>query len=66
MYVIYVNHPNDRVTIHKDSCSEYRTRRSNTTKNGYWKSGFGILQQAEQFARNENKSTIRYCKKCRP
>jgi len=62
MFRVYVNHPNNKAIVHRDSCGCYRG--IDKTHNGYWKHGFETAEQALEFARNTGKQIIDFCALC--
>ncbi len=45
MYVVYVNHPNNKAIVHDTDCGKYTNRRRDRTHNGYW-SDFERFEEA--------------------
>ena len=64
MYVVYVNHPNNKAIIHKDICGKFRGKRRERTHNGYWQKDFETLEAAIKFAKNTGKATVDTCAFC--
>jgi hypothetical protein len=54
MFRVYVNYPNNKAIVHRESCGCYRG--IDKTHNGYWKHGFETAEQALEFARNRHLS----------
>lgn len=65
-YVVYVNHPTNRATIHTIYCGKYQNRKSNMTPNGFWSKEFANPEDAEKFAYRTGKKTIHVCVVCMP
>ena len=64
MYVVYVNHPTNRATVHHIECCYYVHRKADRTRNGYWSPTCGTLQEAMIYAHGTGKATVRTCKVC--
>ncbi|MDH5782863.1 MAG: hypothetical protein OEZ35_04260 [Candidatus Bathyarchaeota archaeon] len=64
MYVVYVNHPNNKAIVHRETCRVYVHRRRDDTHNGYWRGLFEKLADAESFARSTGKKRIDTCAFC--
>jgi hypothetical protein len=62
-YVVYVNHPTSRATIHTVDCVKYINRKGNSTPNGYWQTNFNNPESATNFAKR-TKENWRYCTFC--
>ena len=67
-FVFYVNHPNNKATIHAAICGKFTNRRRDKTLNGYWSTvvhePFRTLRDAEEYAKKTGKKTIHKCSFC--
>ena len=63
MYVVYVNHPNNKAFIHLTSCVYYVSREDQDAS-GYWSKEFKTMTEAEDFANKTQKQNIRPCYAC--
>jgi len=63
-YVVYVNHPTNRATVHRAECRYHVHRKARKTRNGYWSCALGTLQEALSYAHSTGKATVRTCKVC--
>jgi len=67
-YVVYVNHPTNRATIHSTECWTFTKRRRDKTFNGYWSivqnEPFETIQDARNFARRTGKRDVSTCAFC--
>jgi len=64
MYVIYVNHPNNKAIVHDTDCGKYTGRRRDKTINGYWSETFETLEEALNYASRTGKANIDTCAFC--
>ena len=65
-FAVYVNYPNDRITIHTMACGCYNNRIGDETKNGHWAAQFQCLADARDYALSQEKSMIRCWCRCLP
>ena len=67
-FVFYVNHPNNKATIHAAICGKFANRRRDKTLNGYWSTvehePFKTLRDAEEYAKKTGKQNINKCAFC--
>jgi hypothetical protein len=67
-FVFYVNHPNNKATIHAAICGKFTNRRRDKTLNGYWSTvehePFKTLIAAEEYAQKTGKQNINRCAFC--
>ena len=67
-FVFYVNHPNNKATIHATICGKFVSRRRDKTLNGYWSTvehePFKALRDAEEYAKKTGKKNINKCAFC--
>jgi hypothetical protein len=66
LYVVYVNHPNNKAIIHRAECSRYTHRRRDETINGYWRGPFENFSEAQNFAKKTGKTRVDTCAFCFP
>jgi hypothetical protein len=61
-FVLYVNHPNNKATIHATICGKFVSRRRDKTLNGYWSTvehePFKALRDAEEYAKKRERKTL--------
>jgi hypothetical protein len=67
-FVFYVNHPNNKATLHAAICGKFVSRRRDKTLNGYWSTvehePFKSLREAEEYANKTGKKNINKCAFC--
>jgi hypothetical protein len=67
-YVIYVNNPTNRATIHTTTCGKFARRRRDNTFNGYWSiiehEPFKAIKDAQEYAKKTGKKNIDTCAFC--
>lgn len=67
-YVIYVNNPTNRATIHTTTCGKFTSRRRDKTFNGYWSiiehEPFKAIKDAQEYAKKTGKKNIDTCAFC--
>jgi hypothetical protein len=64
MYVVYVNHPNNKAIVHDTDCGKYTNRRRDRTHNGYWSETFKSFEEAWNYAKSTGKRTVDTCAFC--
>lgn len=64
MFVVYVNHPNNKAIIHSVKCGKYLNRRRNATHNGFWTEPFDKYEEAHMFASGTEKKIVDTCALC--
>lgn len=63
-YVVYVNRPTSKATVHDAHCSLYRGRVADATKNCFWKARIATLHEAMTYAQNTQKRHVGACGRC--
>lgn len=56
-FVVYINYPTNKATVHSTDCHIYRNRQAQQTKNGHWTDHFSCLEDAQTHAANEGRQT---------
>ena len=64
MYVVYVNHPNDKALVHSASCSRFTNRKADILATGYWSSAFDTNEAALSYAHATGKTRAERAKRC--
>jgi hypothetical protein len=64
-FVFYVNHSNNKTTIHAAICGKFVSRRLDKTLNGYWSiveyEPFKAIRDAEEYTKKTGKQNINKC-----
>jgi hypothetical protein len=64
VFVVYVNHPNNKAIVHETACGRHRSRRRDTTHNGHWTQPYSDIEAALNFAQSTRKRTVDTCAIC--
>lgn len=63
-YVVYVNTPTNKATIHNTACHKYQFRKRDKTTNGYWTESLPDMEHALNYAKSTGKKTVDTCAFC--